>query len=370
MQERLVKLNECLLSFGVDPVQNINSLVALCCRELNAAGAYYNSIKDGKSFSAGKLSTLIDYKDIDEHGNQICNDIVKGKKSFVRLVRDFHGTKYAKSDPNVIRYNLKTLLGIPVTFGELIKGSLCVVYQEDRTPTEDDQKLLSIISSVIAIEEERLSSQEVIQNSLQEKEILLKKLHHRVKNDLQVISSLLYLQSADIEDEKILSLFQDSTSRVRSMSLVYEKLFQSADFTNLNFADYVNNLVSYLINTYSTKTRISKEIEIDDIFMPIDIAIPCGLIINELVTNSIKYAFPNGFAKTPEIKISLKQSEKRFVLIVADNGIGLPDDICFENEQKTLGLKLINMLTAQLYGKIQLERNHGTEYQITFNGNI
>ncbi len=370
MQERLVKLNECLLSFGVDPVQNINSLVALCYHELNAAGAYYNSIKNGKSFSAGKLSTLIGYKDIDEHGNQICNYIVNGEKSFVRLIRDFHETEYAKKDPNVIKYNLKTLLGIPVTFGESIKGSLCVVYQEDRTPTEDDQKLLSIISSAIAIEEERLSSQEVIQNSLQEKEILLKELHHRVKNNLQVISSLLYLQSADIEDEKIQSLFQDSTSRIRSMSLVYEKLFLSADFTNLNFVDYVNNLISYLIDTYSTKTYISKKIEIDDIFMSIDTVVPCGLIINELVTNSLKYAFPNDFVKTPEIKISLQLNEKRFVLIVADNGIGLPDDISLENEQKTLGLKLINMLTAQLYGTIQLERNNGTEYQITFNEKI
>ncbi len=365
MQERLVKLNECLLSFGVDPIKNIDSLVTLCCNELNAAGAYYSSSKNGKSITAGNLGTSINF-DI----TQICNDIAKGEKSFVHLIRDLHETEYAQDNSDIIKYSLKTLLGIPVAFGESTKGSLCVVYQEDKTPTEDDQKLLSIISSAIAIEEERHSSQKVIQNSLQEKEILLKELHHRVKNNLQVISSLLFLQSADIEDEKIQSLFQESTSRVRSMALVYEKLFQSADFINLNFSDYVNNLVSYLIDTYSIKIYISKKIEIDDISMPIDTVMPCGLIINELVTNSIKYAFPDGFVEIPEIKISLKHSGKKFILTVADNGIGIPDDISLANEQKTLGLKLINMLTAQLYGEIKLERNHGTEYQITFSEKI
>ncbi|MCX6168300.1 MAG: ATP-binding protein [Ignavibacteriales bacterium] len=366
MHERLVKINECLLDFGVDAGQNIKSVLELCLFEFNATAVLFNSINKGKYFSISNLGTQFENEDLPGLWDQICSDFEKEEKSFVQIIRNLRKTKYAVNNPTFNQYNLKTLIGSPIFWEETIIGSLCIVFQEDKILADDEKQFLSSISTAVAIEEERRSSQEVIQNSLQEKEILLKELFHRVKNNLQVISSLLYLQSIEIEDEKILSLFQDSTSRVRSMSLVYEKLFQSTDFTNLNFADYVNNLVSYLIDTFSTKIKITKKLEIDDILLPIDTVIPCGLIINELVTNSIKYAFPVDFTKTPEIRISIKLNENKFVLTVADNGIGLSDDISFETEQKTLGLKLINMLTSQLYGEIKLDRNNGTEFQITF----
>ena len=210
---------------------------------------------------------------------------------------------------------------------------------------------------------ERKRAEEQIKASLQEKEVLLKEIHHRVKNNLQVISSLLYLQSKNIQDRKTLGMFQDSQYRVRSMALVHERLYQSQDLARVDFAEYVRSLAKYLFRSYGVNTNIIRlKINSDDVSLGVDTAIPCGLIINELVSNSLKHAFPEG--RTGEIHIELRDGEGQFRLVASDDGVGFPKDLDFRNT-KTLGLQLVNTLVEQLKGTIELDRSGGTAFKIT-----
>jgi PAS domain S-box-containing protein len=221
---------------------------------------------------------------------------------------------------------------------------------------------------------ERRKVEDQIRASLNEKEVLLKEIHHRVKNNLQIISSLLYLQSKKINDEKALGLFIESQNRVKSMALVHEKLYQSRDLALVNFAQYIRDLVNHLVYSYNkTETSINLKLEVQDVSLSINTAIPCGLIINELVSNSMKYAFPNGSPKQDhhtkhdnEIKIVLSLNENgENSLIVSDNGKGFPENVNFK-ETSSLGLQLVNSLVDQIDGSIELDRQVGTIFKIIF----
>lgn len=213
-----------------------------------------------------------------------------------------------------------------------------------------------------------------IKASLEEKGLLLQEIHHRVKNNLQIISSLLSLQSKYVKDEEDLELFRESQSRVRSMAFIHEQLYQSSDFTNIEFGIYVKNLINYLSYSYSIDPFfINFNLDIDDVSLDINTAIPCGLIINELVTNSLKYAFPaDNCGKSSdtilnEICIYLhSHKEDKFILVISDNGVGLPESTDFKNSN-TLGLLLVNSLVDQLDGTIELDRTNGTKFRLIFN---
>ena len=204
-----------------------------------------------------------------------------------------------------------------------------------------------------------------IQASLQEKEVLLQEIHHRVKNNLQVISSLLDLQSESIKEPATLELFRESQNRVKSMALVHEKLYQSKDFSRINFAEYVENLISYLFRAYGvSEDQIYLELDIAQVTLNIDTAIPCGLIVSELVSNALKYAFIDNTKGL--ISVSLHSDENNnFLLIVKDDGRGMPIDFDFKSV-KSLGLQLVNILTKQLKGKLELNRRDGTEFRVIF----
>ncbi len=212
---------------------------------------------------------------------------------------------------------------------------------------------------------ERKKAEEKIRASLTEKEVLLKEIHHRVKNNLQVISSLLYLQSKNTKDLEALNQLQESRHRVRSMALIHEKLYRSKDLVKIDFNDYLKNLLSSLFNSYkSNKAKINLKIDVDNIFLNIHTAIPCGLIVNEIVSNSLKHAFPNG--NEGNIMISLKRKSSEMIeLTAADDGIGLPDDIDVE-KFNSLGMKLIHMFTEQLSGELRINGNQGAQYCIAF----
>lgn len=215
---------------------------------------------------------------------------------------------------------------------------------------------------------ERKRSEEKIQAALKEKEILLREIHHRVKNNMQIISSLLRLQSKYIKDEKYRVLFEESQNTIRSMSLIHEKLYNSEDMAKLDFKEYIGDLVNSLFHSYGVNTSlITSRINIENVSLGIDFAIPCGLIINELITNSLKYAFPDG--RKGEIKIAFsKINENIYELFVGDNGVGIPDDIDIGNTE-SLGLRLVTMLVNdQLEGEIYLKRNNGTKFRIVFKG--
>lgn len=201
-------------------------------------------------------------------------------------------------------------------------------------------------------------AEEQIKTSLKEKEVLLKEIHHRVKNNLQIISSLLNLQSAEIEDPKAGQKFRESQDRVKAMALIHERLYQSSDLAKIDFSGYVRNLTGHLQRSYRVDSnRIRLDVEVDPVPMNLDVAIPCGLIINELVSNSFKYAFPNGAAG--EIKVRFGEANGNGLkLVVQDNGVGLPEGSNPE-ESDSLGLKLVRSLTEQLGGTIRYNSQNG-----------
>jgi two-component sensor histidine kinase len=205
---------------------------------------------------------------------------------------------------------------------------------------------------------------EQIKSSLHEKEVLLKEIHHRVKNNMQVITSLLSLQSKTIVDKHALAVFQDSQNRVKSMALIHETLYQSKDLSRINFAEYLQKLVAHVSRSYRIRPDAVKiNVKVDNVSLPIDTAVPCGLIINELASNSLKYAFPADTGG--EVNISFGHADARYVLRVSDTGVGLPAD--FDPERgKSLGMKLVRMLTGQLGGEMECRNGTGTTFEITF----
>jgi PAS domain S-box-containing protein len=214
---------------------------------------------------------------------------------------------------------------------------------------------------------DRKLAEEQIKASLSEKEILLKEIHHRVKNNLQIIKSLLSLQSRKIQDEELLKLFNDSQNRIRAIALIHEKLYQSKDLSSIDFSEYIKTMVQELYSTYSeNRVSITLNTELESILLNIQQAIPCGLILNELLTNAFKYAFPDGWGTQGQITISLlRDNNERIVLIVSDNGVGIPEDIDIEKVD-SLGLQLVTLLARdQLDGEIKLERESGTRFTIT-----
>jgi PAS domain S-box-containing protein len=207
---------------------------------------------------------------------------------------------------------------------------------------------------------------EQIEASLAAKEVLLQEIHHRVKNNLQIISSLLSIQSKQIKDAATLEIFKESQDRVRSMALVHEKLYQSDDLAKIDFAEYIQSLSANLFRSYAVKSQgLTLKLEISPVFLNVDTAIPCGLILNELVSNSLKHAFLGACAGEIRIQFSAN-ADRSFSLIVQDNGIGFPRGLDFKASQ-SLGLQLVCGLTKQLKGAIEMSANEGTRFKLTFN---
>jgi PAS domain S-box-containing protein len=212
---------------------------------------------------------------------------------------------------------------------------------------------------------ERKRAEQQMQASLEEKEVLLKEIHHRVKNNLQVISSLLNLQAGYVKDREALELFKESQGRVRSIALIHETLYHSSDLGRIDFAAYVQELAANLFSTYGVNSEaIRLKVSAQDILLGVDTAIPCGLIVNELISNSLKHAFPAG--RQGEISIELhSEGENRLTLVVRDDGVGLPKNLDLQ-ELPSLGLRIVSTLTDQLNGTLELQSRGGAEFKITF----
>ena len=281
----------------------------------------------------------------------------------------------------LVLYDIRASLVVPILQGEHLWGLLCAYHcSGPRSWRDFELDLLKQLAThmAIAIQQselyqqletelaERKRAEEQLKLSLREKEILLKEVHHRVKNNLQIISSLLRLQSDYIQDERALASFKDSQNRIRSMALIHEKLYQSKDLVRIDFAEYLRDLTSNLLHSYAANVReITLNIDVGEIWLTIDTAISCGLIINELVSNSLKHAFPNASSEN-KVEIVLRPiSDNNFRLIVSDNGVGFPQDIDFQNTE-SLGLQLVCTFVEQLEGTIDLERTQGTTFIITF----
>ena len=215
---------------------------------------------------------------------------------------------------------------------------------------------------------ERKRHQADIEASLQEKETLIKEIHHRVKNNMQVISSLLFLQRKQISDPAIRTLFQESENRVFSIALVHEKLYRSKDLSNVDIQDHFQTMGDYLLSTFGTESgRITLDIHAEGVFLPIDKAVPISLITNELLTNSLKHAFPG--QRKGMVRISLTQENGTWRYLCYDDGIGFPPGLDFKNTE-SLGMQLVNGLVRQILGTITMQREEGTGFEIVFKREI
>ena len=250
-------------------------------------------------------------------------------------------------ESNVTTYNIENLW---------ISSTLTPIYDE-----EGILKKLVVVDSDITAGKKM---QKQIETSLKEKDVLLKEIHHRVKNNLQIIISLLNLQTGYIKDEVTLKAVKDGQSRVRSMALVHEKFYQSDELSEIDFAEYIEKLCHFIYQSYGDKTdRIHLQISGDKIGLDMDTAMPCGLLVNEIVSNSYKYAFPN--QETGSIQIDFKKIDNKIILFIKDNGVGFPEEYDLEKGE-SLGMQLIQALTSQLDGELVVSRENGTSFKISF----
>ncbi len=281
----------------------------------------------------------------------------KGKFISTKEYNEFWNKKFKAAFDGKSQHfetNLKNKQGIPV-WREIFLN-----------PIFDEKGKVKEVSGIGHDITEKKLAEEKIKQSLKEKEVLLKEVHHRVKNNLQVISSILNLQSSYVADKKTIDLLKESQNRIKSMSFIHESLYQTKDFTSVNFSEYVQNISNNLLLSYRPKgKKIRLKQKIDNVFLNLDLAIPCGLVINELMSNALKYAFTkksNGI-----LIITIEVDKKENVrLTISDNGSGLPKGLDYRNTQ-SLGLQLVMVLVSQLRGTISLENKKGTKYIVTFN---
>jgi PAS domain S-box-containing protein len=209
-------------------------------------------------------------------------------------------------------------------------------------------------------------AEEQLRASLREKELLLKEVHHRVKNNLQVISSLLSLQAQGLRDPAMIRLLQESQGRVRSMALIHEQLCRSSDLARVDFAAYVHDLVGHLHQGLGgSAARVAVRLDVEPLPLPLDLAIPCGMIVNELVSNAMEHAFPGG--RAGEIRIRLARDDAGYCLLIADNGVGMPG-APGDGEATSIGLKVVRALAAQIHAGLEIQLDEGTAFTLRFDG--
>ncbi len=274
----------------------------------------------------------------------------------------------------------RSYLGVPMLVGEKAIGVIAIQdYEKEHAYEENHVSVLMTTAAQAASALtnaqlydraqreilERKRAEEHLRASLAEKEVLLKEIHHRVKNNLQVISSLLNLQSGSIRDPLLLAQFQDSQNRIRSMALIHERLYRSGDLAHIDFGPYLRDLTGHLQQTYRAQSQaVELRVESDAVLLDIDTAIPCGLLVNELVSNALKHAFPDKRGGTVEVELR-RHSKEQYRLAVRDDGIGMPADIDWQHTS-SLGLQLVNSLARQVDGTVELQSASGTAFSVCF----
>ena len=244
-----------------------------------------------------------------------------------------------------------------------------VLQQTELSPNDNSTKLLALdgrlVTAAVRDITERKRAEEQINAALAEKEALLAEIHHRVKNNLQMVVSLLHLQSGHVKDEAAHSIFLDSENRVKAMALMHERLYRSEALSRIDLSDYIETLARDLFRAYGLESSgVDLQLDIEDLPLGIDTVIHCGLLVNELVSNAFKHAFPEG--GKGKVTVALReQSAGRFELVVKDDGVGLPSNFDL-TKSDTLGLQLISTLTDQLDGTLAVESSKGAEFRIVF----
>ncbi len=336
-----------------------------CCHAgilLNVPGA------DGLQLHLGDESGNYEVKDsvglvvsdLDDHGARQVGDLksVQFPSPVERLLRD---------------RGLRAYAGASLVAGTKLLGFLFIGADEPHGLHPESMQIVGEVARSLALSihhdllrAELVRHGEQLASSLREKELMLQEIHHRVKNNLQIISSLLDMEATGIQDPIVVQALQDSRNRVKTMALIHERLYQSPDVGNVSAPGYVRSITSYLFGVHRADSGpIDLEFKVEDVFLDINTAIPLGLILNELVSNALKYAFSGNAQKRGLLRVLLGQEDSRLVLEVSDNGAGLPDEVSWQMP-RTLGLRLVNVLTEQLRGKLELDRQNGTTFRIAF----
>ncbi|MDY7023028.1 MAG: histidine kinase dimerization/phosphoacceptor domain -containing protein, partial [Cyanobacteriota bacterium] len=236
-------------------------------------------------------------------------------------------------------------------------------FKKEQKSLKEKYQLNSSLRKQVAIRQE---SEKQLKKLLLEKEVLVKEIHHRVKNNLLIVCNLLEFQAESINNEQLTQALEESRNRIYSMALIHEKLYGSNNLAQIDFAEYIEQLVDYLSETYNdTNSNIKVDLKLQPIFLSIETVNPCGLIINELISNAFKHAFPDGQEGKIEVKLQTLEQMDKIVLTIADNGVGLPPNLNFQNLD-SLGMQLVETLTTQLEGNLEVIRENGTMFKLTF----
>lgn len=347
---------------------------------------------NGESFFTGIIRDVTERKIAEERKNQLASIVESSddaivSKSLDGIIKSWnHGAEkiYGYSEEEVLGKSISILIPPDCPdelyrfLDKISKGEHVKHYETKRmckdgriidisltiSPTLNADGDVIGASTIARDITQKKITEKALKKSLKDKEMLIKEIHHRVKNNLMIITSLLSLQSQYINDQESRTIFQESENRARSMALIHEKLYQSGEGKTIDFTEYIRSLGMELYRTYALNPSLIKlEMELDNARLDVDTAIPMGLIFNELITNCLKHAFPD--ERTGKIWINFKKTDEGYVLMVADDGVGLPEDFDLERSD-SFGLKLVNILTKQVEGKLQLDTIKGTSFTINF----
>lgn len=255
-------------------------------------------------------------------------------------------------------------LSAPVIYGGDLVGQIALA-DSTRDYTDDDLKTARRLGSIYAMAVIRFRNEASLLKSLEEKTVLIKELHHRVKNNMQVVSSLISLQARKIDDDRYRRIFLESSNRIQAMAMVHEKIYHSEDLSRVDFSRYVREIAERLLYSFGMdREQVALEFDVRDVYLGIDQAIPCGIILNELVTNSFKHAFSGG--RRGKLSISfIADGEGKYRLVVQDDGPGIPDDL-IGSAEKSLGMQIVTALTRQLNGTIKAANAGGARIELVF----
>lgn len=337
MAEKELKKREKLLTLVTDNMLNVVG-------QVDAEGTF--------QYISPSIKTILGYEPEEILGANVL--------TFINLV---HPDDQLKVSSAFMESNISYIPGRVQHRFKHVQGHYIWVESLGNPLFNDENQYEGVVFSMVDINSLKVA-EEKFKTSLEEKEILLRELHHRVKNNMQIISSLLSLQIPHIKDESDLKIFESSQNRVKTMSLIHEELYSSQDFSHIKLSEYIQNLTKELLTSHiEDPGRVKLTVNVEDVSMELETAIPLGLLINEIVANSVNHAFPND--RKGEIIVDLQRDGDAFILKTSDNGVGIPQDIDFKKAD-TLGFQLINSLVNQLDGQMKMDTNNGTTFTLKF----
>ena len=349
---------------GSDPEENIRIIVRRSCEILEGACSLYNRIdyENDKIVTWAGHNLPPDYEFSDSPEGHICFEaVVKGEEDIV-AIPNLDGTIYEKSDVNVGRYKLKSYLGSSVSIEEEKTGSLCIVDTVVRNFSEEEKEIIHTLAKALSLEEMRKNAERKLRNSINEQDYLMKEIHHRVKNNLLMITSLIRLKENSAEKEN----FSDLIHQIDAIRIVHEKLYEAGDLRKIEIKSYFTELIETIFSSFSAKS-VNLSIEIDNFFINSRQILTAGLLINEITTNALKHGFRD--CDKPEYSLSVKKKEDVCEIVIRNNGSKIPERVSLDYPE-TLGMRLISALTEQLGGTVNMIKSPSPEFIIRFKPDV